>query len=729
MGNLQMGINPIDGLLNDPEYNQRRKKRSPREVVRDILLMLSYDLVIWFFNMVIHTFFRDIRLRGTFNIPKKGAIIFVIAPHHNQFVDPLVVMSTTRATSGRRISLLTAAKSYRRAFIGLAARLCSAIPVERAQDLVKPALGQIRIENFGPDGDNVEVIGEGTKFTKEAEVKGLLGLPNSLGNAQIEEIISDTRIVLRKPFKVNFEKQSERDEKLIDRLTNGTDYKTAPHVDNNQVFDNVFNHLNRGKVLGIFPEGGLHDRPGLLPLKPGVGIMALGAVSKSEDPDALVNIIPVGLNYFHPHRFRSRVVVEYGKPIRVTKKDAVKYEQNSRDVVNKLIDLITLRLKEVTVTCDDFDTLMVIQAARRLYTSVNREHIPLPLVVEMNRRLMKGYQKYSHRPDVKHLRDNVFQYNKMLMAMSLHDHQVEDLTSSNRWVVFYRFVVRVSTVAFFLLLSLPGVFMFAPVFIVSRRISKTKAKEALAGSVVKIKANDVISTWKILVALGLAPLLYIFWAGIACWLLRSASETVRTQVPLFLLFIAMYLWMVLTTYASLRTGESCVDSYKSLKPLLYSMLSHHLDVVQIEELKKTRRKLAHEVMEFCEKYGPLIFDDYDKFYREYNRIDENTSDLGEVLDEEEETEHGKADHESVHSKSDSYWLDNLSNIPIFSSVDEKDTTTLEEDSVSEVSDASHEKDEDVEEASREVEEEEEEERRENARLRLRKAMKNKANQW
>ncbi|KAL6015336.1 hypothetical protein ACI3LY_004864 [Candidozyma auris] len=727
MANQQMGINPIEGLLQDPEASVYRKKRSPREVLKAILLMLSYDLVIWFFNMVIHTFFREIRSRGTFNIPKKGAVIFVIAPHHNQFVDPVVVMSTTRATAGRRISLLTAGKSYRRAFIGSAARLCSAIPVERAQDLLKTASGTIRIEDFGPGNDNVNVIGEGTLFTKEAEAKGLLGLPNSMGNAQIARVISDTEIVLRNPFKVNFEKPSERDKVIIDMLTNGTPYKTAPHVDNHQVFNSVFEHLNKGKAMGIFPEGGSHDRPGLLPLKPGVGIMALGAVLKSEDPNAVVNIIPVGLNYFHPHRFRSRVVVEYGKPIRVTKKDGEKYEQNSREVVNRLIDLITLRLKEVTVTCDDFDTLMVIQAARRLYTSVNREHIPLPLVVEMNRRLMKGYQKYSNREDVKQLKENVYHYNKTLMAMSLHDHQVEDLTELNRLIVFFRFAKRLSTVLFFLLLSLPGVFMFAPVFIVSRRISKKKAQEALAGSVVKIKANDVISTWKILVALGLAPMLYIFWAAIACWLLRSASEIARS-IPLVLLFIAMYLWMVLTTYASLRTGESCVDTYKSLKPLLYSILSHKKDMIQIEELKKMRRKLAHEVTEFCERYGPSIFDDYDKFYREYNSFDENSSEFGDALPEEE-AEPSTADQGSLYSRSESYWLDNLENIPIFSSVDESNTTVSEDDTASEISEVT-EKEHDIERVEQKKEEDEEEaERQEAARLRLRKAMKQKANNW
>ena len=37
--------------------------------------------------------------------------------------------------------------------------------------------------------------------------------------------------------------------------------------------------MNEGKVVGIFPEGGSHDRPDLLPIKAGISIMALGIKS------------------------------------------------------------------------------------------------------------------------------------------------------------------------------------------------------------------------------------------------------------------------------------------------------------------------------------------------------------------------------------------------------------------------------------------------------------------
>lgn len=598
------------------------EKDKPKKAMQSVLdwccsvfLMFTYDLLMWFFDSVIHTFFRELTQRGTHHIPRKGAAIFVIAPHHNQFVDPLVVMTSVRKVAGRRISLLTAAASLRLWYIGIPAKLSGAIPVERAQDLVAPAPGTIWIENFARDNDNLTVLGEGTQFTKDAMAKGLVGLPNYLGNATIDKVVSDTKLVLKQPFKINFDSPLEKDKRMMALLSEGTSYKLAPHIDNHRLFQNVFDHLNAGKVFGIFPEGGLHDRPTLLPLKPGVAIMALGAVSQSTDPNQQVNIIPVGLNYFHPHKFRSRVVVEFGKPIVVTKKDGEEYEQNTREVVGRLLDLITLRLREVTFNCPDFDTLMAIHAARRFYTSQRRKDIPLPMVVEMSRRLLRGYQKYADQPDVQQLKEAVGEYNKKLMILGLHDHQVESLTRTNRLSILKIFLTRLIVTTLFFVLAMPGTIMFSPVFIVARRISHKKQREALASSTVKIKAKDVIGTWKILVALVLAPALYIFWAAVAVVVLRHLG--MPRQLPLWLVFTGCYLVCVLTTYASLRVGEVGMDSYKSLTPLFYSVLLAHRDILQIENLKQTRRELAAQVMAFCDRYGPLVFDDFGELYNEY----------------------------------------------------------------------------------------------------------------
>ncbi|ODV79736.1 uncharacterized protein CANTADRAFT_5453 [Suhomyces tanzawaensis NRRL Y-17324] len=638
-----------------------------------ILLIISYDLVLGFFSLVIHTFFRDIKTRGSFNIPKRGPVVFVIAPHHNQFVDGLVVMSKVWEHSGRRIAFLIANKSYKRGAVGAFARLCSAIPVERAQDILTSGSGTITF-------DGTSVTGSGTKFTQECEIKGLIGLPNSMGNSPIASIEDDTHLTLKAPLSsINPKHQSK-----IELLSKeGTSFKVAPHIDNNIVFQNVFSHLQKGRVLGIFPEGGSHDRPDLLPLKPGVAIMALGAIASQlkdgvEDIEP-VTVVPVGMNYFHPNKFRSRVVLDFGKPIEVGAEMGKKYNENSRDAVGKLLETITLGLKEVTVTCPDYETLIAVQAARRLYTSHSRSTIPLPMVVELNRRLVKGYTLYAEDPDVKELKTMVSQYDRELTRLGIRDHQVESLDRANRLKVFILFTERLFKFGLFMGLSLPGIFLFSPVFITARRISRKKAKEALAASVVKISAKDVLSTWKIMVALVLAPALYIFYSVIGTVLIVRLevvpSDTWGLKV---LIFLFCYGWAVLTTYASLRVGEIGVDYYKSLAPLFVSILSHHSQQFHIKQLKETRAELSERVNEFCEKYGPELFDDYGIVqglaHKQREQDDESIrSQMSEASD-------------------DAFSLNNLGDVPIFSNL--LDTATRlsrnlydEDANVSEVGDA------------------------------------------
>ena len=44
------------------------------------------------------------------------------------------------------------------------------------------------------------------------------------------------------------------------------------------MYEYVWQSLSQNECIGIFPEGGSHDRTDLLPLKAGVCIMALGAM-------------------------------------------------------------------------------------------------------------------------------------------------------------------------------------------------------------------------------------------------------------------------------------------------------------------------------------------------------------------------------------------------------------------------------------------------------------------
>ena len=178
-------------------------------------------------------------------------------------------MRVIRTEAGRRVSNLIAAKSMDRAFVGLMGEIMGSIPVGRALDQAKTGAGKVYLPD--PKNDPLLVRGVDTKFDKQAQVGGLLVLPTINGTAastMIQEIISAEEIRLKKPF--------EGDEALK-QLTGkgnenegdfkGTSYKTAPKVDQTAVYDAVFDRLNRGGCVCMFPEGGSHDRTELLPLK------------------------------------------------------------------------------------------------------------------------------------------------------------------------------------------------------------------------------------------------------------------------------------------------------------------------------------------------------------------------------------------------------------------------------------------------------------------------------
>jgi glycerol-3-phosphate O-acyltransferase/dihydroxyacetone phosphate acyltransferase len=112
-------------------------------------------------------------------------------------------------------------------------------------------------------------------------------------------------------------------------------FKIIPKLDQTNVYESVISRLIGGQSIGIFPEGGSHDRTELLPIKAGVSIMALGAMAR--DPNCKISIIACGLKYFKPQKFRSQVIVEFSRPYRITEELVNKYKKNKRDACGEML--------------------------------------------------------------------------------------------------------------------------------------------------------------------------------------------------------------------------------------------------------------------------------------------------------------------------------------------------------------------------------------------------------
>lgn len=92
--------------------------------------------------------------------------------------------------------------------------------------------------------------------------------------------------------------------------------------------------------------------------------MALGTMA--SEPDCKVKVIPVGMNYFHAHKFRSRAVVEFGTPIEVPMELVKQFEtrEGRKGAISEMLEAVREGLMSVTVTTKDYDTLMVSIASK-----------------------------------------------------------------------------------------------------------------------------------------------------------------------------------------------------------------------------------------------------------------------------------------------------------------------------------------------------------------------------
>lgn len=442
-------------------------------------------------------------------------------------------------------------------------------------------------------------------------------------NTDIAKIIGPEEIRLKRPFKGKYALKHLTGRDDIDENGNftnkelkgsapgyeGSKYKLAPHTDQTKVYEAVFARLHNNGCVGIFPEGGSHDRTELLPLKAGVAIMALGALA--DAPDCGLKLVPVGMNYFHPHKFRSRAVIEFGAPFEIPPHVVQQYQNNQRrEAIGNVLDTVYQALSSVTVSAPNYDTLMLIQAARRLYNPTGKK-LPLPVVVELNRRLCMGYEKYKDDHRIAGLSKEVKDYNAHLRYLNLKDHQVQ-YAHMSYLKAFVLLIYRSLKLVILFLCTIPGLLLFSPVFVATKIISRKKAKTALAGSTVKIQGRDVMATWKILVALGFAPTLYHFYSILLVsrvWYDRFWGY-IPGWAPLWVVYFAVWPAMVGITFASLRFGEVGMDIFKSLRPLVLCLSPW--SSFSIQQLKIRRSELSVEVTDLINELGPEMFPDFDK---------------------------------------------------------------------------------------------------------------------
>jgi glycerol-3-phosphate O-acyltransferase/dihydroxyacetone phosphate acyltransferase len=120
-------------------------------------------------------------------------------------------------------------------------------------------------------------------------------------------------------------------------------------VDNSVMFRECTETLAAGEVIGIFPEGTSHQEERVKKLRTGTARIALEAEDR-YDFALGVQIVPVGLNFQSPGRFRSDVLVLIGPPLvlhpyrRAYREDPVRAVQEVTAELQRRLERLVLEL-------------------------------------------------------------------------------------------------------------------------------------------------------------------------------------------------------------------------------------------------------------------------------------------------------------------------------------------------------------------------------------------------
>jgi glycerol-3-phosphate O-acyltransferase/dihydroxyacetone phosphate acyltransferase len=220
-----------------------------------------------------------------------------------------------------------------------------------------------------------------------------------------------------------------------------------------------------------------------------------------------------------------------------------------------------------------------------------------------------GYEKYKENPLIVELKKSILGFHRELMELQIRDHQVA-YARITRFRALSLLIQRLIRFIIFSAAVIPGTILFAPVFIAGKLISNQKSKEALAASSVKIEARDVLATWKILVALGLTPILYTLYSLIVTYFAYTTKlfGYQPSWLPLWCDFPLAYAFFAGMSYAALRFGEVAMDILKSMRPLIIALSPAHGHI--LIKLRERREKLVLELNRVINTLGPELFSDF-----------------------------------------------------------------------------------------------------------------------
>lgn len=152
---------------------------------------------------------------------------------------------------------------------------------------------------------------------------------------------------------------------------------------NKQLYASTFEVLKLGEAVAVFPEGTSHTLPRLGTFKDGTSFAALeyAKMNYEEGKKLFAPVVPVGIVYPEKSKYRSVVIVKYGKPIPVEPLIPL-YLEDPKKAAKQLTKMTEEAMEKLTVNAPDWDSKYAADMARWLLfpgdeDGVMKDYIPI----------------------------------------------------------------------------------------------------------------------------------------------------------------------------------------------------------------------------------------------------------------------------------------------------------------------------------------------------------------
>ncbi|KAI9253587.1 hypothetical protein BY458DRAFT_521624 [Sporodiniella umbellata] len=261
----------------------------------------------------------------------------------------------------------------------------------------------------------------------------------------------------------------------------------------------TFDVLKLGEAVAVFPEGTSHTLPRLGTFKDGTSFAALeyAKLVHESGQGQFAPILPVGIVYPEKSKYRSIVIVKYGKPISVEPYLPL-YLQDSKAAAKELTRAVEVAIEKITVNAPDWESKHAADMIRWLLfpgeNSSIQDYIPITqsLINGMNTLMKEDVQLAK-------LQKSLVVYKLELESLSLIDSHIakyneKEITAVSTTVELMR---RTAASLIDLPLFFPGLLAHLPLYVAGYFAGRCEIYE-------EVRAQN-----KIFFGIVLVPIIYL----------------------------------------------------------------------------------------------------------------------------------------------------------------------------------------------------------------------------